>query len=78
MAEIFARKLRKEATEKIRTSGEFDKYFQAIYTKTLKDYQNFQVSYDKETQHGTNKEKQEEYNQTITNELDNLNSFKIS
>lgn len=78
IAEVYARKLRKEVSEKVRTSGEFNKYFQAIYLKTLKDYQNFQVTYDKETQHGINKEKQAEYNQIISTELENLNSFTTS
>ncbi len=78
IAEVFARKLRKQVSERVRTSGEFNKYFQAIYLKTLKDYQNFQINYDKETQHGVNKEKQAQYNQIISHELENLNSFKTS
>lgn len=39
-------------------------------------YKNFQVSYDKETRHGMNKEKQEEYNTIISQELENLKSYK--
>lgn len=77
IAEIFARKLRKEVSEKVRTSGEFNTYFQAIYKKTLRDYQNFQINYDKETLHGMNKEKQTQYNQLISDELENLKNFVV-
>ncbi|MDR2234895.1 MAG: DUF922 domain-containing protein [Chryseobacterium sp.] len=76
IAELFARKLRKEVAEKIRTSGDYDKYFKGIYQKVSNDYQNFQQLYDRETQHGINEEKQKVYNTRIAEELDNLKSYR--
>lgn len=76
IAELFARKLRKAAAEKIKTSGDYDKLFKTIYNRISNDYKNFQISYDKDTRHGMNKEKQAEYNAAISEELDNLKSYK--
>lgn len=78
IAEIFSRKLRKEVAEKIKTSSDFDKYFQGIYNKVLKSYQDFQKTYDAETKNGIVEEKQSEYNRIIAEELDNLKSYKAS
>ncbi|MBB4805319.1 hypothetical protein HNP38_000591 [Chryseobacterium defluvii] len=78
IAEIYARKLRKEVGEKIRTSGDFNKKFQGIYNRILSDYKSFQSTYDKETQHGMDPEKQTEYNRIIAEELENLKSYKAS
>lgn len=78
IAELFARKLRKEVVEKIKTSGDYDKNFKAVYSKITTDYKNFQISYDKITEHGMNKEKQAEYNALIAEEIDHLKSYKAS
>ncbi|KXH81064.1 DUF922 domain-containing protein [Chryseobacterium kwangjuense] len=78
IAELFARKFRKEVAENIKTSGDYDKKFKTVYSKISNDYKNFQMSYDKITEHGMNKEKQAEYNALITEELDNLKSYKAS
>lgn len=75
IAEVFARKLRKEVYEKIKTSGDYNKYFQSIYNKILNDYRKFQVSYDKDTKNGIDEEKQAEYNRIIAEELENLKSY---
>ncbi|REC78670.1 DUF922 domain-containing protein [Chryseobacterium elymi] len=78
IAELFVRKFRKEIQEKIKTSGDYDKNFNAVYSKISNDYKNFQMSYDRITQHGMNKEKQAEYNAIIAEELDHLKSYKAS
>lgn len=78
IAELFVRKFRKEVEEKIKTSGDYDKKFKAVYSKISNEYKNFQQSYDKITEHGMNKEKQAEYNALITEELDHLKSYKAS
>jgi len=78
IAELFVRKFRKEIAEKIKTSGDYNKNFSAVYSKISNDYKNFQMSYDKITEHGMNKEKQAEYNALIAEELDNLKSYKAS
>jgi hypothetical protein len=76
IAEIYARKIRKEVIAKIKTSSDYDKYFQGIYNNILKDYKNFQALYDAVTEHGMNKEKQAEYDVTISNELEQLKDYK--
>lgn len=78
IAEIFARKLRKEVKERIKTTSDFDKYFKGIYNTVSTNYKNFQITYDKVTEHGINKEKQAEYNELISSELENLKNFKTS
>lgn len=77
-AEVFARKLRKEIAEKIRTSSDFDKYFKSIYSRVLREYQDFQKTYDRETKNGVLEEKQSEYNRIIAEELENYKSYKTS
>lgn len=76
IAEIFARKFRKEVSEKVKTTPDFKKYFKGIYAKISSDYRNFQNAYDRETEHGMNKEKQAEYNTRISEELENLKNYQ--
>lgn len=76
IAELFVRKFRKAVAEKISTSGDYNKYFKVIYNGISTDYKNFQISYDRDTRHGMNKEKQAEYNAAISQELDNLKSYQ--
>ncbi|WP_241310244.1 DUF922 domain-containing protein [Chryseobacterium arthrosphaerae] len=76
IAELFVRKFRKAVAEKISTSGDYNKYFKTIYNAISIDYKNFQISYDKDTRHGMDKEKQAEYNAAISQELDNLKSYQ--
>ena len=78
IAELFVRKFRKEVEGKIKTTADYNKNFNAIYSKISNDYKNFQISYDKITEHGMNKEKQAEYNTVIAEELDQLKSYKAS
>jgi len=76
IAEIFARKLRREVSEKIISSADYIEYFHKIYNKIAKEYNNFQSFYDQETRNGNNKGKQKEYNSIITNELELLKDYK--
>ncbi|WES98568.1 DUF922 domain-containing protein [Chryseobacterium arthrosphaerae] len=76
IAELFVRKFRKAVAEKISTSGDYNKYFKTIYNGISVDYKNFQISYDRDTRHGMDKEKQAEYNAAISQELDNLKSYQ--
>lgn len=78
IAEVFARKLRKEVAEKVKTSGDYNRIFQGIYNRILKEYTEFQRAYDKDTQHGVDSDKQAEYNTLIAEELENLKSYQIS
>ncbi|MCU7613560.1 DUF922 domain-containing Zn-dependent protease [Chryseobacterium sp. GMJ5] len=78
IAELHARKLRKEVAEKVITNADYKKYFKDIYNKISEEYRNFQVSYDRETDHGMNKEKQNQYNILITEELEKLKNYQKS
>ncbi|TXF79649.1 DUF922 domain-containing protein [Chryseobacterium sp.] len=78
IAELFARKLRKEIAEKIKTSRDFDRYFKPLYNRYFADYQKFQDRYDGETRHGTNKEKQLEFNTYIAAELNKYQQYQES
>ena len=76
IAELHARKLRKELSEKITYTADYKKYFQSIYARISSDYRKFQQLYDRETNHGQNKEKQAEYNELIANALAELNNYQ--
>ncbi|WP_228420345.1 DUF922 domain-containing protein [Chryseobacterium sp. 5_R23647] len=76
IAEIFARKLRREVSEKIISSADYIESFYKIYNKITKEYNNFQSLYDQDTKNGTNKAKQKEYNSIIINELELLKDYK--
>ena len=78
IAELHTRKLRKEISEKVITSGDYKKYFKAIYNKVSTEYRNFQNSYDRDTEHGMNKEKQNQYNTLIAEELEKLKNYQKS
>jgi len=76
IAEIHARKLRKEVSEKIKTTADYNKLFKGIYAKISSEYKNFQAVYDRITEHGMNKEKQAEYNALISEELEKLKNYQ--
>lgn len=76
IAELFVRKFRKLVAERIITSGDYNKYFKTIYNGISNEYKSFQMSYDRDTRHGMNKEKQAEYNAVIAEELNNLKSYQ--
>lgn len=76
IAEIHARKLRKEVAERIKTTTDFNKFFKTIYAKISSEYKNFQANYDRITEHGMNKEKQVEYNILIHEELEKLKNYQ--
>lgn len=78
VAEVYARKLRKEVAENIKTSSDFDRYFKTIYNRILKEYQDFQRQYDSETKNGILEDKQSEYNRIIAEGLENYKSYKSS
>ncbi|HEX7868482.1 MAG TPA: DUF922 domain-containing protein [Chryseobacterium sp.] len=76
IAEIHARKLRKEVSEKIKTTSEYNKFFKTIYAKISSEYKQFQATYDRITEHGMNKKKQAEYNILISEELEKLKNYQ--
>lgn len=76
IAEMYARQLRREIAEKIKTSKDYDQYFKSIYQRISSEYRAFQMEYDRNTEHGMNREKQSQYNIVITEDLDRLKSYK--
>ncbi|MCX8524743.1 DUF922 domain-containing protein [Chryseobacterium formosus] len=76
IAEIHARKLRKEVSEKIKTTSDYNKFFKTIYAKISSEYKQFQTTYDRITEHGMNKEKQAEYSILISEELEKLKNYQ--
>lgn len=76
IAELFVRKFRKQVAEKIINSGDYDRLFRSIYNMISSEYKRFQAAYDKDTRHGMNEERQSEYNAIISQELENLKSYR--
>lgn len=76
IAELFVRKFRKHVAEKIINSGDYDRLFKSIYNMVSSEYKHFQTVYDRDTRHGMNEERQSEYNAVISQELENLKSYK--
>lgn len=72
IGELFARKFRKKIQEKIEggDTGSVD-----IFNQMQKDFKSYQESYDEETQHSTNVEKQKEWEDKIDKELVVLEEF---
>lgn len=76
ITEIYARKLRKFVKEKIKTSGDYDRYFKKGYQKIYDEYRAFQETYDRETQNSINKEKQKFYNELVAQLLNDLKAYQ--
>jgi hypothetical protein len=69
IAEVFARKLRKEfAASKLHT-GNVDEEAKGLYHKAMLEYHNFQQMFDIETHHGIEKDTQLKWERRITEEL---------
>jgi len=77
IAEIFARRLRKElnSIRIMKNDGHIIKIEKIIYNyeEQRKDYNKL---YDKETKHSFHKEKQKEWNERIARELEELEKYK--
>ena len=73
IAELFARKLRKELSETAFTTKTLNSQVEKIFRKFYKLLEEEQNKYDKETNHSIIKEKQEEWNKKI---LEDLNSYE--
>lgn len=75
ICELFARKFRKEIKEKIKNSGDFDRFFKTINEKYSKEYREFQIMYDSETDHGRELDRQKIYDDFITSELETYKDY---
>lgn len=78
IAEAFARKIRKEARQKIHTKADFDRNFKGIFDRIYLQYLEFQKKYDAETRRGVDAGKQKEYDAMISKMLRDLTGYKNS
>ncbi|MCB0506828.1 MAG: hypothetical protein KDD21_00875 [Bacteroidetes bacterium] len=74
ITELFARKLRKILSEKIKNHKDY-KLVNKYGDKISDDWDVFQDKYDRETDHGTNDSKQKEWNIAIQQQLKMLEDF---
>jgi hypothetical protein len=76
MGEVFCRKMRKQYKEKPFPNSTFAQEASKLYNKILKEYNDEQKLYDKETNHSINKEKQAAWDIKVANQLKELEKFK--
>lgn len=76
ISEIYVRKIRKFVDEKIKNSGDYDRYFKRGYEKLYAEYRDFQDTYDKETHNSINSEKQKFYNEWVSQQLNELKEYR--
>lgn len=75
IAEIFARKLHKAMSEYNFDKKSFQKDLKRIYQDIMKEKEEWQEKYDKETRHSINKQKQAEWLEKIETTLNELVAF---
>lgn len=75
IAEIFARKLHKKMSEYNFNKKTYQKDLKKIYQDILDEKEELQNSYDRETNHSINKEKQEEWNRKIEKLLNEYKAY---
>ncbi|WP_379969461.1 hypothetical protein [Epilithonimonas sp. UC225_85] len=73
IAELFARRFRKRISDKTLDAKSLQKYYDEIYD----GYKDYQQDYEQVTQNGRIREKQFEYSQKISKEIEELSDFKI-
>jgi hypothetical protein len=75
IAEIFARKLNKAMSEYEFNKKSFQKDLKKIYEDIMKEKEEWQEKYDKETRHSINKQRQAEWLEKIAKTLDEYAAF---
>jgi len=76
IAELFARKFRKELRTYKFNMLTINNDIKVIFDRIWKEKTAFETLYDKETNHSTNIEKQTEWDKLIRTEINKLNEFK--
>ena len=76
IAEIYARKLRKEFLENVKTEKDYQLKFKLIYQVMYGEFLDYQNYYDNITKRGTNAEKQNELDAEIKAQLKKLERYK--
>jgi hypothetical protein len=75
ITEIYARYLRKKLNNKQFKKNTVSKELENIYNKIEQEKNNYQDTYDKETVHGKNSEKNREWEERILKQLDELEEY---
>ena len=78
LAEVYARKFRKELVGYKFKSGEYQQEIEAIFNKILAECDKAQVKYDKETEHGIIEADQVRWDENIKEDLEELGEFALS
>lgn len=77
IAELYARKMRMEFHKlKVKKIANFDSYA-AVYNRLWNQCRSTQKKYDKETNHGQSRAKNDEWIQKIASQLDTYNSYEV-
>lgn len=76
IAEIYARKLRKEFRENVKTEKDYQLKFKLIYQLLYGEFLDYENYYDKITKRGTNAEKQKELEAEIKPQIKKLEPYK--
>ena len=77
IAEVFARKLRKEFQAKSFTIDEFDTHVRNLYEMYFDELNRTQDLYDKQTNHGLNILQQNKWDEWVDQELNKFNDYSI-
>lgn len=75
ITEIFARKLHRAVSEYTFNTSGFRKDLDSIYTRVIKEKEEFQLAYDRETDYSRKKTQQEEWLKRIEDELNRLTNW---
>lgn len=76
IAELYARKLRKEFVENVKTEKDYQLKFKLMYQLLYGEFLDYEYYYDKITKRGTNAEKQKELEAEIKTQLKKLEPYK--
>lgn len=76
ISELFARKIRKALkTRSFRTIDDLNDFIKVEYKKLMKEENDYQRLYDKESRHSINKEEQKRWEQKVAQELKALKNY---
>ncbi|WP_159023600.1 DUF922 domain-containing protein [Formosa sp. L2A11] len=79
IAELFARKMRREIQAKKRTNGlVLESDYRSIHKRVFRSYINYQMRYDSQTGHSTNQEEQQRWHAIVVEELQKLEDYNIN
>jgi len=78
ICEIYARKIRKALTSTHFYRGNFNEELSSLFKKTVKEYREEQVKYDKDTKHSTDNEQQKKWDAKIDSRLAELSKYSPS